>query len=489
MSKKYSLKTNAIFNALYQILLLIVPLITTPYVSRVLGPSQNGVYANLFSVSQYFILVATFGLVEYGTIQIAKNRDNLKNKTKYFVSVFGTKLILGIGSALLYIVTCYFLYDYNTFLLSLIFSLLIITTAIDPIFYFQGEERFINICIKNMILKILTTVFIFIFVKKQEDLYIYALILSIGQLLSTVILIPSIKFKEFVKVEINFNDFFECFKNSFAFFVPSLAVTLFTYLNQTLIGAMNPNINQSGYFAQAVKIIQILAIVASSLSTIMLSRISYLNAINDEEEIQRKIKKTFQAFWVISIPLILGVIVIASNFIPLFLGEGYDECVILIYVLSPTIILGPLNGFYGSLYYRPKNKIRIQTFIILGSAVLNLIVSILLIPQYGALGTAIGRLIAEFCQLPFLIYFSRNYIKTKDLVFSSIKPITSGVIMFICVLLFKLYGATLVNNEIVSLLLMIMIGAVVYGALELTLKDDIVYSNFKLVTRKLFKIK
>lgn len=489
MSKKYSLKTNAIFNALYQILLLIVPLITTPYISRVLGPSQNGVYANLYSFSQYFILVASFGLVEYGTIQIAKNRDKPENKTKSFVIIFGTKFILGIICTLLYVLTSYFIYDSNNFVLSLIFSILIITTAIDPLFYFQGEEKFINICIKNTILKVMTTVLIFVFVQKPEDLYIYALILSIGQLLSTLILIPSIKFKEFVKVEVKFDDFLECFKKSFAFFVPSLAVTLFTYLNQTLIGVMSPNKNESGYFAQTVKIIQMLAVVASSLSTIMLSRISYLNAINDEEEIQRKIKKTFQAFWVISIPLILGIIVVASIFIPLFLGEGYDECVMLIYILSPTIILGPLNGFYGSLYYRPKNKIWIQTFIILGSAILNLIVSILLIPQYGAIGTAIGRLIAEFCQLPFLIYFSRKYIKTKDLVFSSIKPIISGAIMFICVLLFKLYGASLINNEIVSLLLMIMVGALVYGTLELILKDDIVYSNFKLITRKLFKIK
>ena len=487
MGKKYSLKTNAIFNALYQILLLIVPLITTPYISRILGPSQNGIYANLYSISQYFVLIATFGPVEYGTIQIAKNRDDPQNKTKSFIAIFGTKLILGVICTLLYIMTSYFLYDYNDFLLSMIFSLLIITTAIDPIFYFQGEEKFLNICIKNMILKIVTTIFIFLFVKKPEDLYIYALILSIGQLISTIILIPSINFKEFVKVKIDFNDFLFCFKKSFAFFVPSLAVTLFTYLNQTLIGVMNPNPNESGFFAQAVKIIQILAVIASSLSTIMLSRISYLNTINDEEEIQRKIKKTFQAFWVISIPLILGIIVVASIFIPLFLGEGYDECVLLIYILSPTIILGPLNGFYGNLYFRPKNKIWTQTFIILGSASLNLIISVLLIPQLGAIGTAIGRLVAEIFQLPLLMYFSKKYIKTKDLVYSSFKPIFSGVIMFICVFLFKYYGTDLINNDILSLLLMIVIGAIIYFVLEMVLKDDIVFSNFKLITQKLFK--
>lgn len=487
MEKKHSLKTNAIFNALYQVFLLIVPLITTPYISRVLGPTQNGVYANLYSISQYFVLVATFGLLEYGTIQIAKNRDNKEEKTKHFISIYGTKLILGLICTALYVLTSYLIYDTTEFYLSLIFSVLIITTAIDPLFYFQGEERFINICIKNMILKILTTICIFVFVKKPEDLYIYALILSLGQFVSTAILIPSIKFKEFTKVHLTFNDFLLTFKKSFAFFIPAVAVTLFTYLNQTLIGEMGSDPNDSGYFSQAVKIIQILAVVASSLGTIMLSRISYLSVQHDEEEIQRKIKKTFQAFWVISIPLLLGVIVIASDFVPLFLGEEYNPCIMLIYVLSPTIILGPLNGFYGNLYFRPKNKIWIQTFIILGSAILNLIVSVLLIPTYGALGTAIGRLVAEFCQLPFLMFFSKDYVKIKDLVLSSIKPIISGLVMFLCVFLFKQYGTSLIDSSTINLLIMILIGVVTYGALELVLKDEIVFSNVKLIVSKIFK--
>lgn len=487
MEKKHSFKTNAILNAVYQVFLLIVPLVTTPYISRVLGPAQNGVYSNLYSFSQYFVLVATFGLLEYGTVQIAKNRDNPENKTKQFLSIYITKLILGGICSLLYILTSYLLYDRTTFYLSLIFTILIINTAIDPLFYFQGEERFINICIKNIILKVLTMVFVFIFVKKPDDLYIYALILSLGCLVSTLVLIPSINFKEFTKVHLTFNDFLDTFKNSFAFFVPSLATTLFTYLNQTLIGEMGSNPDDSGYFAQTVRIVQILAVVAASLSTIMLSRISYLNTIHDEEQIQRKIKKTFQAFWVISAPLFFGVIVVASDFIPLFLGEDYEACIMLLYILSPVIFLSPLNGFYGNLYFRPKNKIWTQTFIILGAAILNLIISVILIPYYGAIGTAIGRLIAEFCQLPFLIFFSRKYIKLKDLLLTSIKPLISGLIMFACVFLFKYYGASLVSSTGISVLIMVAIGVVVYGSLELLLKDEIVFENVKLVFNKIFK--
>ena len=486
--KRHSLKVNAIFNALYQVLILIVPLITTPYISRVLGPDANGIYANFYSFVQYFVLVASFGFVDFGTKKIAESRDNPSELTKNFLLVSINKGIFGLSCLIIYIGTVFILFPNNS-LFALIFSFYIISVILDPVFYFNGQERFITICIRNIILKTVSTVLIFLLVKGPEDLSLYTLILALSQLFSILIMIPSIEFKKFVKVKITFKDLADNFKKSFSYFVPALAVSLFTFLNQSILGFFGKDDAESGYYAQTVKIIQVLTSLSASIGIIMLSRMSYLNSANNEEEAERKIKQSFQAFWVLSLPLTFGICAINSKFIPVFLGEGYERCILLTYVLSPTIIIGPLNGLYGSIYFRPKDKIRIHTLITLCAALINVVLSIVMVPFYGALGTTIGRLFAELLQLPFLVFFARKYIDIKIPFKTIIKPLISSSLMFIAVYLYNCYGFQLIDDVYINLFIMILMGVLIYGALEIALKDEIVYSNVKIIFSKIFRRK
>lgn len=479
MEKKHSLKVNAIFNALYQVLILIVPIITTPYISRILGADNNGIYANFYSIVQYFVLVTTFGFVDFGTKKIAEFRDNKIDKARYFYSIFLAKIVLGSICLISYIIMSYFLFGQNYFLFSLVFSFYILSSMIDPTFYFQGEERFVSICVRNLILKIISTILIFVFVNDSNDLFVYALILAFSQMFSILIIFPSIKFKELGKIKFSELQILDSIKSSFAYFVPSLAVTLFSYVNQTLIGFFGKSDAESGYYAQAVKIIQILASIASSLNIIMLSRISYLNSINDENQIKDKIKKSFEVFWVIACPIMFGLCSIARIFIPLFLGSGYEKCVVLIYILSPTIIIGPINGLYGNLYFRPKNKIRQQTYIILFSAFINLILCFCLIPKFESIGTSIGRITAEFMQLPLLMFFSRRYMDNKLVLKTSIKPLISGLIMFTITFLLQIILEQIFINDIVSLIIIIFIGVFIYLFFEIIFKESILIKYFK----------
>ncbi len=488
MGKISSLKINTIFNAIYQILTLLVPLITTPFISRTLGPEAVGQYSLYFSIVSYFVLIATFGFNDLGTKAISEARDDKVRKTSVFFSILIGKLIFGIlvlGAFLIYVF--FSSNDLRTWVCYLSLGLYILATALDFTFFFQGEERFVGICIRNILMRILTLILIFVLIKDSDDLWVYCLILGAGQLFASVIMFFGFKRDSFARISVNDIHPLIYIKQSFPYFIPSLSVSLFTYLNQILLGIMNVSDAENGYYGMAIKIVQILSVLAGSISIIMFSRISYLMEINDKEEIKKKIKQTFSAFWIIALPLFFGLYSICELFIPLFLGPGYEKVILLVYILAPQIILGPLNGLYGYLYFRPSNKIRIQTAIIFGASVLNIILTLLLIPSYQSIGTSIGKVCAELIQLPLLIYFSRGFIGIKESYKEGLKPLISSVIMIACTFLTKYLLKIVIHNDFVLLLIIILEGVFVYYIFELILKDSLVFNTSKQIVNFILK--
>lgn len=482
---KSSLKINTIFNAFYQILALLVPLITTPYISRTLGANSIGQYSFFYSIITYFTLVVTFGFTDYGTKRIAETRENISEKSLSFFSIYFSKLLFGFFCLLIYFLFSILFFSTYDLTFVLVFSLYIISVMIDPVFFFQGEEKFISICIKNSLLKLLSTVLIFVFVKSPNDLTIYTIILASSQLISTISLFFSFRKSDLKIVRFKDLKIVESIKKSFPYFIPALAISLFTYLNQTLLGLLVNDNLESGYYGQAIKVINILATLAASLSIIMLSRISYLVKKGDLTEVERKISQTFEAFWVLSLPLCFGLISINSIFTPLFFGEGYSKCVLLIYILSPTVIFSPLNGLFGSLYFRPQNKIWIQTIAIFISSIVNILLSLILMPSLKSTGACIARLVAELVQLPVLIIFSRTTIKPKTLIKTLWKPLLSSVSMAIILLALKWLLEIYIANKTFILIIIIISGILIYGIMEIFLKEEIIISNLRNIANKI----
>ena len=475
-----SIKINAIFNSIYQILTMIVPLITAPYIARVLGAENNGLYSYYYSIVTYFVLIATFGFNDLGTKYIAEVRDDKSKVNTRFWAILTSKLILGCVVIASYFIFSFFVYSFNKTAITLLIILsgFIVSAVIDPTFYFQGNEKFVSISLRNIFIRILTTVAIFCFVKNVNDLYIYALILSIGQVIASMIMYLSFRGSGLHFTKLKKSDFSESFKGAFSYFLPALAVTLLNSLNQTLLGAFGFEGVESGYYGQAMKIIGILTTFVGSINVIVLSRISYLQSINDEEKVKEQIEKIFQVFWIASIPITLGLIAINNVFVPAFLGEEYTKSVLCTYILSPVVFLSPLNGLIGSVYYRPKNKIYFQTIFIVFASLINIILCVILIPTYKSYGTSIGGVSAEIVQLPLLIFFSRKYLNYRKLFKSIIKPLVSGVIMFIIVYFFINYLSFNVWLKIFS---GIFIGVFTYYFMELLLRDSFVINNTKIV--------
>ena len=295
----------------------------------------------------------------------------------------------------------------------------------------------------------------------------------------------SFKKTDLVKIDFKNLAILHHLKSAFPFFVPSLAVSLFSSLNQTMLGALVEDSVKGGYFSQATKIVTILATFAGSLSIIMLSRMSYLINSGQKNEVERKIKQTLQAYWVVALPLFWGILSVNRDLVPVFLGEEFTPAIIDLYILCPLILFSPFSGLLGSLYFRPQNKIWIQTSILLLASLLNIAISTVLIPLLQDIGTSLARLIAEFIQIPLLIFFVRKTIPLKIIFKDFIKPFDNSLIMFLSV---TLIHNILTNHFIPGLCLFfeIVLGILIYCILEYFTKEPF-FCNF--VTLLLAKMK
>ena len=272
--------------------------------------------------------------------------------------------------------------------------------------------------------------------RNENDLLTYSLILGLGQLLSTLFMFLCFKKGDIKFAKINKKDLLPSLKGFLAFSVPALAVNINYSFNQTLLGLFGYSGAESGYFGQAIKVIQVLQTLASSLGIISLSRISYLLSTGNYEEIDRKVEKIFSVFWFVSLPMTFGIAAISEVFVPAFLGAEYQKSILCVIIMSPVILLASLNSLYINIYFRPLNKIKKQTIIIFIACLANVAVSCALIPAIKSYGTSVGRLVAEIVQVPFFIYMGKEIIKPEKAFRSLIKPLISSAMMFVSVFLF-----------------------------------------------------
>lgn len=484
-----SIKVNAIFNSIYQILVLLAPLITTPYISRVLGVDAIGSYQYCYSIMNYFTLVAMFGFSDYGIKKIAELRDDKAKRSNAFWEIMFSKGLISLICLIVYFIITLILFSGTEMMIFLVMSLFVISVLLDPTFYFQGRENFISICIRNIIVRLFTILMIFIVVHSPDDVVLYALVLAGSNFLSAIIMFFSFK------GSINKPDFkemhvLEQFKKSFPFFIPALSISLFTSLNQTLLGAILKNDTVSGYYAQAIRFSNLIGSFVGSLSTIMLSRISYLHAHNDEEQVKHKVKVAFHAAWAIGLPCVFGICAISHVLIPVFLGPGYEPVIYLIYIIAPIGIISPINTLYGNVYYKAYNKIWYQTGILLTAAIVSISLNFLLIPKFGATGCAIASLAAELVQVPIYMFFSRKTFDHKELFKTIVKPLDASLIMLIAIYVLDSVIGNSISNTL-AVVIYILFGIIVYGIFILLFKDDfilpLVQKVFVKVKTKLFK--
>lgn len=474
------IKKNFIYNVCYQILILILPLLTVPYVSRILSAEGIGIYSYTYSIVYYFMLIAMLGINNYGNRTIAKVRDNKIKLSKSFFSIYAVQLIMSFLMIFCYFIyIAFFLKKYKLIAIIQFFHLL--SAMFDINWFFFGIEKFKVTVTRNMILKVLSAILIFLFVKNENDVWIYTLILSSSTLISQLLLFPLLK-KEIIFVEINLKEIIGNLKPCLILFIPVIAVSLYKIMDKIMLGILS-GVMEVGYYEQAEKIINIPLGLVTALGTVMLPRISNLLSKGNKDSVLNYLEKSVKFMMFLAFPICFGIISIASNFVPIFLGNDFSKSIILIYYLSVTILFLAFANVIRTQYLIPKEKDNVYIISVCLGAVINLVINLVLIPKYQSIGACIGTVFAEFLVMFYQILAVKKELPVLKYLKDIIPFFIKSLFMFFVVVLIKY----IYLSPFSTIILQIIVGIVVYMMLNWSYINSIVdIKNILIKIRKRF---
>ncbi len=478
-----SIKVNYMVNLIYELFTLLVPLITTPYVSRVLGASGIGEYSYTNSIAQYFILFGNLGVATYGQMKIAACRSEKKEVSKVFYELWilrSASMLLSFG---VYIIVSLRATEYVKS--RLILSILFIASIFDITWLFRGIEDFTKIVIRNFAVKSLMIVLIFTFVKDSNDSYIYVFLIAMSTLLGNLTFIFSIK-GILCKVKYNELNVMKHFRMCFIYFIPTIATSVYTLLDKTMIGFFSDGTEQNGYYEQAHRIEQILITFITSLNMIMRSRMSFLFQQGKLDEMRVRLEKSLSFVTFLATPMTAGLIVIAPYFIPVFLGSGFDESILLLQIFALLIVIIGLSNCLNTHFLGPSGRQGKNNYVLVLGASVNFCLNYLWIPKFGAIGAAISSVIAETIILMGYLFLIRDFLRMGILLRLSWKHFVSGIIMIIALSQIPLLN---ISNEL-TVFIQVILGVLIYCGMDLILRDKYGFCYLtELVTRYIMRLK
>lgn len=479
MGKK-SIKKNYIYNLIYQILVMIIPLITTPYLSRVLGAENIGIYSYTLSITTYFILFGSLGVAMYGQREVAYVQEDIKERSKVFYEIFIMRAITLFISLFIFYLTFCLHGEYSVYYKILIFEM--IANALDISWYFQGLEEFKKTVARNIIVKLISVFCIFMFVKNSNDLNKYFIIYVLSNLLGNLslwIYIP----KYITKVRLKELNIIKHLKPTIMLFIPQVATQIYTVLDKTMLGVLIYDKSEVGYYEQAQKIIKLLMAIATSLGTVMMPRIAATYSKGDSKKVREYMSNSFAFISLLTFPLMFGIVSIAYKFVPLFYGSGYDKVAPLMCVISPIIVFIGLSNVTGTQYLLPTKQQNKYTISVIIGAMVNFLLNLLLIKNYASIGASIATVIAEFCVTLTQFILIRKEIRFKEVFQTIYKYIVAASIMFVCSILI----GNFINNNVISILIQIILSSLVYFVVLLIMKDKMIIEGIAILKNKIIK--
>lgn len=455
MSSK--LKTNFIFNLAYRAVTLLTPLITAPYISRVLKAEGIGEYSFTFAVAQYFMIFSLLGISDYGNRSIAQVREDREKRSRIFCEIYGVQLILTASLTALYILYALFFAENRT--VALIQGINVISIAFDITWFLFGMEMFKITAIRNICVKLISVILILTLVKTENQVWLYALIMGASTLIANITVLPLIR-KQIDKKRIRLSEVKRHFKPIFVLFLPVIAINLLNYFDKIMVGTM-ANKTELGYYENAEKVIQIPNSLITALGTVMLPRVSNLVANKaDKEVLAGLLKKSFVFVAFATSAFAFGISAVAREFVPIFFGEGFEGVTVLIYFLAPTMLTISYGNILKTQYLLPNKRDMAFVVSLVSGVVLNLIMNYLMIPEYGAAGAAAATLFAETLIFVMEWLFSFRHVPVASRAWDILAFFVIGLLMFISIF------AISFESMVLTLIVKIAVGAVIYLVLS-----------------------
>ena len=473
-----NIKLNYLYNAAYQVLLLVMPLITAPYLSRVLEPDGVGTASYVESIVAYFTLFATMGITTYGQREISYVQDDAAKRS----AVFWNTKVLGFCTStivtLVYVVFALLQKERST--LYLILTLNLVAVFFDITWFFQGMEEFGKTVMRNAIIKLLQIAYIFLFVRSKDDLPLYVLGIGLFTLLGNLSLWAYLP-KYINKISLRELSPFKDIKVVWSLFIPTIAVQIYTVLDKTMIGVITGSSFENGYYEQAIKMSKMLLAVVTALGTVMVPRVGNLFGKGEAFEVRRLMYRGYRFVWFLGIPLCFGLIMAAGNFVPWFFGPGYDKVVPLLQVLSFLILSIGINNVTGIQYFIPTKRQNLFTLTVLIGAGTNFTLNMLLIPVFQSIGAAVASVAAETVIAVVQLVIVRRELSPGRVLKEGVHYYIAGIVM-----VFALWPiCRYLTPSMLHTAMIAACGAAVYFAVLLVERDEFFLSNVRNALRKL----
>lgn len=460
-----SLAKNYFFSILYQLAAIAFPLVTTPYLSRVLGAQGIGRFSFAGSIVSYFVLIATLGTSLYGQRLIARVRYSPKVRTHFFVELQLLRSITALLSALLFALLLPHTADP---LLYAVIALQILAVALDISWFYQGLEHFGRIAFFTLVGKVIACLLIFLLVKERGDLVTYAAIYVGAFLLSYLPLWFTLP-RYLVRVRRWRPKLLSHFWLAAGMFLSQLAIQIYTVVDKTMIGLITRSDLQNGYYEQSQRLIRVCVMLVTAMGSVVASRAAILHKEKKKEELSQLLCRSARLTLALSLPIAMGIILIADRFTPVFFGEGYAPVCTLLKVLAPMIPVIGISNVIGVQLFAATGRERLLSLSVGCGALFNVLLNFILIPHYGALGACIGSLAAELAVTVIQCVLARRELSFAlflRLLFRygvlSIIAIGAGVAVSLAV-----------GEGILPLLCIILASVLSYAALLLLLRDPV----------------
>ena len=478
-----SIRKNFIFRACYEVLLLITPLITTPYIARVLCSDGVGIASYTGSIMAFFTMFAALGTPQYGMREIARSRDDPEKATRLFWEIELMTVFTSLACLAVWLGVCYYYKEYSPYLYAMIPTLL--GTMFDISWFFTAYEKVGYTVARNAFFKILGIVLLFTFIKSKNDLLLYIFLMSLTGMLGSLSMWTYLP-KMLVKTDLQGLRFKKHFQETLVYFVPTIATSIYTILDKFLLGVIVSNNDINGYYDQAGRLYHIInALVFTALNAVMEARVSYLFAKGADEEIRQRIRRSIDFTMLLGCGGVFGIAGIARVFVPVFWGPGWDAVETLIYLMAPLTLIIGVSYCLGSLYYNPSgNRAQSARYLIAGACV-NLILNLLLIPRWNAVGAVIASLVAEGTITFLYVRNCRGYLTVRTLADVTWKRLLAGAAM--CLLVMAL-GRLPLSSNILKLAIQIPAGAAFYTTALYLARDGMLRELLALIPAALKKL-
>ncbi len=455
MAKERKIRVNLIYNVGYQMLVIILPLITAPYLTRVLGSHNVGVYSYTQAFANYFYLFAMLGINNYGNRTIAAVREERNTLNKTFWEIYSFQFILGILITVIYLIYCFYFAEEDQIIYCMQFFY-VASGAFDINWLCFGLEKFKLTTIRSTIVRIGMAVAIFLFVKDMSDLAIYAAILSIGNLIAAFAVWP------FVIKQIDFKrptlkGVMKHVKPNLILFWPVIAVSLYNIMDKLMLGVFSTK-EEVAFYTYAERITQIPNTLILALDSVIMPRMSNLYAKKNDEIAAKLMDNVMMFAMMMAAAMAFGLAGVAPIFAPWFYGDAFTRCGLFIVMLCPVIVFKGWAGALRTQFIIPKKKDNVYIISLTSGAAVNFILNYFLIPIYAGVGAIIGTIAAEFavCFIQFLM--TRKDIDIKNYLMNGLVFCAIGGIMYFFVHALQHIS----SSAVITMGIQIIVGALIY---------------------------